>query len=73
MTKEAKYTIKQIEQAFKIGDKRMKESNGHRYIRILKTRCDYCGRSPRQKGRCPRWYQTLYTYAIEALLNKETP
>ena len=66
-----KFTIKEIEEAFKIGDKKMKEKNGHRYIHILKTRCDYCGRSPKQKGRCSYWYQTLYTFAIEELLNKE--
>ena len=69
--KKKKYTIDQIERAFKLGDERMKKSNGHRYIQILKTRCAYCGRSPKQKGRCSRWYQTLYTYAIEVLLNNE--
>ena len=30
----------------------MLATEGHRYTTILKTRCDYCGRSPRQKGKC---------------------
>lgn len=40
-------------------DKRMKASDGHSYVTILKTRCQYCGRSPRQKGRCGAWFQTF--------------
>jgi len=67
--KEKKYTIEQIQQAFKNADKRMKENNGHRFIQILKIRCEYCNRSPKQKGRCRYWYQTLFTFAIEELLN----
>jgi len=40
-------------------DKRMKASDGHSYVTILKTRCLYCGRSPEQKGRCRSWFQTF--------------
>ncbi len=39
-------------------DAEMKRSNGHRYQIILKTRCTKCGRSPRQKGKCPGWVNT---------------
>ena len=66
-----KFTIKELEEAFKVGDKRMKESHGHRYIHMLKTRCDFCNRSPKQKGQCNYWYKTLYTFAIEELLKKD--
>jgi hypothetical protein len=40
-------------------DKRMKSSNGHSYVTILKTRCQYCGRSQSQKGRCSSWFRTF--------------
>ena len=40
-------------------DKRMKASNGHSYVTILKTRCQYCHRSPGQKGKCRAWFQTF--------------
>ena len=36
-------------------DKKMKATNGHRFVTVLKTRCEYCGRSPKQKGKCPYW------------------
>lgn len=64
-----RYSLEQIEAAFKEADVRMKESNGHRFFIMLKRRCEYCGRSPNQKGRCNYWYQTLYTFAIENLTN----
>ncbi len=40
-------------------DERMKASNGHSFVTILKTRCQYCGRSKNQKGRCKAWFQTF--------------
>lgn len=40
-------------------DRRMKLTDGHSWLTILKTRCQYCGRSPRQKGRCARWFDTF--------------
>lgn len=49
-------------------DKEMKESNGHSYMTILKTRCQYCGRSPKQKGKCPAWVNT-YMDILYRLLN----
>ena len=40
-------------------DKKMKAKNGHSYMTILKTRCQYCGRSPRQPGKCRAWFMTF--------------
>lgn len=40
-------------------DAAMKATNGHSYLTILKTRCQHCGRSPRQKGKCPAWLNTF--------------
>lgn len=40
-------------------DAEMKNSNGHSYVTILKTRCIYCNRSPRVKTRCGRWLDTM--------------
>jgi len=48
-------------------DKRMKESNGHQFMTILKTRCQYCGRSPKQKGKCPAWLNTYMQRLYEEL------
>ena len=40
-------------------DRRMKEKNGHFYVTILKTRCQYCGKKPGAKTKCPGWLQTF--------------
>lgn len=47
--------LKYLEEA----DKRMKASNGHQFITILKTRCQYCGKSPKVKTKCGGWFQTF--------------
>lgn len=52
-------TSKALDDAYVEADRRMKASNGHSYITILKTRCQYCGRSPWQKGRCGEWFHTF--------------
>lgn len=58
-------------------DQEMKASNGHQFCKILKTRCDRCGRSPKQKGQCPGWVNTfvdkLYTKVNDFLANSPTP
>lgn len=46
-------------EVYEEADRRMKASEGHSYLTILKTRCQYCGRSPRQKGRCGEWFHTF--------------
>jgi hypothetical protein len=54
-----KLTFEEYCRAVIAANSRMKEKNGHSFIHILKTRCQYCGRSPRQKGRCSGWFQTF--------------
>lgn len=36
-------------------DTKMKEDDGHTFVQMLKVRCIRCGRSPKQKGKCPYW------------------
>ena len=52
-------TNEQFKKYLQESDTRMKESNGHSYVTILKTRCQYCGRSPHHKSRCKAWFQTF--------------
>ncbi len=63
-------THEQWEKALRIADKQMKDSNGHFYWRMLKTRCSNCGRSPKQKGKCSGWFQTFIQRLETVLLNK---
>jgi len=55
----AAFTYEAYRAALEEADKRMKASNGHQYVTILKTRCMNCGRSPRVKTRCGGWFQTF--------------
>lgn len=52
-----------------LADKRMKASNGHYFVHMLKARCQYCGRSPRVKTRCGGWFQTFMGHLDTILLN----
>ena len=52
-------------------DRRMKASNGHAFMTILKTRCQHCGRSPRAAGRCRGWFMTFLGHLDTILLNIE--
>ena len=52
-----------------LADRRMKTSNGHSFVTILKTRCQYCGRSRHQQGRCRAWFQTFLFHVDTILLN----
>lgn len=45
--------------ALEEADRRMKSTNGHEFMHILKTRCMHCGRSPNAKGKCGGWFQTF--------------
>jgi hypothetical protein len=40
-------------------DAQMKARNGHSFEIFLKTRCIYCGRSPKAKGKCRGWFMTF--------------
>jgi hypothetical protein len=40
-------------------DAAMKAKNGHSFEISLKTRCIYCGRSPKAKGKCRGWFMTF--------------
>jgi hypothetical protein len=64
-------TLEELKRAEEIADKRMKESNGHSYVHMLKTRCQFCGRSPKQGGLCRAWFQTFLFQLDTVLLNKE--
>lgn len=57
-------------------DEEMKKTNGHTFITILKTRCDRCGRSPKQKGTCPAWvntYSEILLRKVNEYLSSYTP
>ena len=45
----------------------MKLSNGHSYVQILKCRCIYCNRSPKQKGKCSGWFHSFCDRLSEVL------
>lgn len=47
------------DQLCKEADEEMKARNGHSFEIILKTRCIYCGRSPKAKGKCRGWFMTF--------------
>ena len=48
-----------FDEACRDADIAMKESGGHVFEHILKSRCIWCGRSPRAKGRCRGWFNTF--------------
>lgn len=52
-------------------DRRMKANNGHRFVTILKTRCDMCGRKPGVKTRCSGWFQSYLQHLAEVLAEKK--
>jgi hypothetical protein len=49
-------------------DKRMKAGNGHRFVTILKTRCEFCGKRPTVKTRCGGWFQSYLSHLADVLL-----
>lgn len=62
-------TWKQWEAAKVEADRMMKLNNGHSFVRILKTRCEFCGRSPSHRGTCSAWFQTFIQKLDTILLN----
>lgn len=67
-------TREEYDDACKRADEKMKVNNGHSFITILKTRCQYCGRSPRAKGKCRGWFMTfinLLWYELADTMNKK--
>lgn len=40
-------------------DAAMKQTNGHAYETILKTRCTNCGKSPKVTTKCGGWFMTF--------------
>lgn len=52
-------------------DSEIKKDNGHLYIHMLKTRCQYCGRSPKQRGKCPFWFNNFLDALYARLLGKK--
>lgn len=64
-----KFTIEDFKQSQIEADRLMKEHNGHYYFIMLKTRCQFCGKSPKDKRKCGQWFQTFITRQEEYLLN----
>jgi hypothetical protein len=60
-------THEELRQACIDADARMKQDNGHSYLTVLKTRCQLCGRSPKQKGKCPYWFDTFLSHLEDVL------
>lgn len=52
-------------------DASMKANNGHSFMTILKTRCQYCGRSPKVKTKCGGWFMTFLDHLGHELINAE--
>lgn len=71
MPSEIVLTFDEWTRAKRLADQRMKASNGHLFITILKTRCHFCGRSPKVKGKCGRWFDTYLSQLDTILLNLE--
>jgi hypothetical protein len=55
----AALTYEQYRACLEETDRRMKATNGHEYLHILKTRCMHCGASPKVKTRCRGWFETF--------------
>lgn len=55
----AALTYQEYRECLEETDRRMKATNGHEYIHMLKTRCQHCGASPKVKTRCRGWFQTF--------------
>ncbi len=66
------FTLDEWDRALKRADEIIKRTNGHEYVTILKTRCQLCGKSPKQKGVCSQWQISLINRLLFVLMNKET-
>lgn len=63
----AMITVDELQECYLEADRRMKENNGHSFVTILKTRCEYCHRSPKVKTRCGGWFQSFTSHLSDVL------
>ena len=64
-------SLETLEKAIVKADELMKADNGHNFVTILKTRCIYCGKSPKVKTKCPYWFQTYLDKLRFVLFNEQ--
>lgn len=65
------FAVDEWPQIVRRAEQLMERSNGHEFVRVLKTRCQRCGRSPRARGKCSYWCDTLVNRILFVLMNKE--
>jgi hypothetical protein len=53
-------------------DRRMKATNGHYFVHMLKTRCELCGKSPKASTRCGGWFQSYLHHLDVILMNLDS-
>lgn len=63
-------TSAELQSAYEEADRRMKASDGHQFMQILKVRCMHCGRSRSQKGRCKGWFMTFLGHLRHVLVER---
>ncbi len=68
-TETIKLTWDEWAKAKLLADRRMKQSNGHQFVYMLKTRCQHCGKSQKVKTRCGGWFATYLTHVDRIFLN----
>lgn len=58
--------------AYEEADRRMKATDGHQFVQILKTRCQFCNRSRAQtKGkRCGGWFGSFLNHLESVLVER---
>jgi hypothetical protein len=54
-------TPEEYEYAISQAEQEIKHKDGHTFAlnTRMKTRCIYCGRSPRTRGKCKDWFQSF--------------
>jgi hypothetical protein len=65
-------SYKELRECYEEADRRMKANNGHSFLTVLKTRCQYCNRSPSVKTRCGGWFQTFLDCLSTVLAERGT-
>jgi len=65
---EIKFDLNQWGEVLKKADILTKQNSGHSFIKILKTKCKYCGRTEKQKGSYSQWHLTFFDKILEVLL-----
>ena len=64
-------TFVQLQECYEEADRRMKSANGHSFITILKTRCQYCNRRPGIKTRCGGWFQSFLAHLANVMQERK--